>query len=329
MAVLKADAYGHGAVSISNALDNLVDGIGVASLDEAIELREAGVKSPISILSSFYAREEVEALSRFDLTPVIHNLEQARLLLDLLSRRADVWLKLDTGMHRMGLTPGEFKDCLEKLSKCEIIRDIRVMSHLANADDLMDGYTQQQLDCFLQYTGNQHQRSLANSAGVAGWPDTHFEWVRPGLMLYGASPVLGKSVNQLGLHPVMTFKSKLIAIKRLDKGDAVGYGGDWICPEAMRAGIVACGYGDGYPRHINEGTAVILNGKRANIIGRVSMDVMSIDLRRHLTANVGDDVILWGNQLPVDEIADRAATIPYTLLTSVTSRVPRIEVNGG
>ncbi len=329
MAVIKANAYGHGAVCVSNALDDLVDGFGVASVDEGVTLRRAGVKSPITILSAFYLRDEVEALSKFNLTPVIHSVEQEQLLLDYLDNTLDVWLKLDSGMHRMGLTSKELHDSTKKLSRCQFIRDIRIMSHLANADDLTNEYTNVQLRYFLQNTNNTYQRSLANSAGVVGWPETHFEWVRSGLMLYGASPIVGKSAKEFDLHPVMTFKAKLIAIKHLNEGNAVGYGGDWTCPQAMRIGVVSCGYGDGYPRQIDDKAFVLLNGKSVPIIGRVSMDVMSIDLRGHDEARVNDDVTLWGQGLPVDDIAAHADTIPYTLLSLVTSRVPRMEINSG
>ena len=329
MAVIKANAYGHGAARVAHALDNKVDGFAVSSVLEGIALREHGIQSSITILSSFDARDEVAALSDFDLIPVIHSTEQLHGLLRELNRSLDAWLKVDTGMHRMGLTTDEYNHCSEKLNACKHVREIRLMSHLANADDLNDDYTHQQLRYFLQHTSGAGQRSLANSAGILAWPGTHLDWVRPGLMLYGASPLKVKTAKELNLKPVMTFKSKLIAIKQLNKGDAIGYGGDWICPETMRVGVVVCGYGDGYPRHIDRNTHVLLNEKRTLIVGRVSMDVMSIDLRKHTDARVGDEVVLWGDELPVDEIAQHAETIPYELLTSVSSRVPHIEINGG
>ncbi len=328
MAVVKADAYSHGATNIATTLDKKVDGFAVATVQEGITLREQGIQSSITVLSSFDARDEVAALSEFNLTPVIHTAAQSDGLHNGLKDTIDIWLKVDTGMHRMGLTSDEYNDCLKKLGRCEHVHEIRLMSHLANADDPDDDYSRKQLTYFLQYVRKDMQRSLANSAGVLAWPQTHLDWVRPGLMLYGASPLKGKSAQELDLVPVMTFKSKLIAIKQLDKGDTVGYGGDWVCPEDMPVGVVACGYGDGYPRHIDQSTPVLLNGEFATIIGRVSMDTMSIDLRNHDAVRIGDEVILWGKELPVDEIARHAETIPYELLTSVSSRVSRIEING-
>ena len=329
MAVVKADAYGHGASRVAKAIDNKVDGFGVASIEEGIALRGSGVQSPIIVLSSFDARDEVAALSDFDLIPVVHCIEQLHGLLRELNRSLDVWLKVDSGMHRLGLTAGEYNYCTEKLVACQHVREVCVMSHLAKADDSNDDTTQNQLQYFLHHTIDTQQRSLANSAGILAWPETHLDWVRPGLMLYGGSPVKGKSAKGLKLKPVMTFKSKLIAIKQLRKGDAIGYGGDWVCPLDMQVGVVACGYGDGYPRHVDRETPALLNGKYAAIIGRVSMDTMSIDLRKQADARVGDEVVLWGDELPVDKIAQHAETIPYELLTSVSSRVPHVEINGG
>ena len=197
------------------------------------------------------------------------------------------------------------------------------MSHLACADDQANTVTIQQLELFnLISKSIKAEKSIANSAGILGWPSTHMDWVRPGIMLYGASSLMGKSANQLGLKPVMTLCSRLIAVNQYKKGERIGYGGTWSCPEDMQVGVVAVGYGDGYPRHAAIGTPVLVNGDQASLVGRVSMDMITIDLRSIKNARVGDLVVLWGDGLPVDEIAERAETISYELLCGISPRVP-------
>ncbi|MGD2137948.1 MAG: alanine racemase, partial [Gammaproteobacteria bacterium] len=244
-------------------------------------------------------------------------LEQGRL-----TRPLDVWLKIDSGMHRLGFAPGEVAAAGARLAAIPQVATLRYMTHFACADEPDSDRTLRQTDLFsetLQAVAGE--RSLANSAAVLGWPVTHADWVRPGIMLYGGSPLSGRSAAELDLQPAMTLSTRLIAIRTHRRGDAIGYGGGWVCPADMPVGVAAIGYGDGYPRHAPNDMPVLVNGERAPLAGRVSMDMICIDLRAHPGARVGDEVILWGRGLPVDEVAARAGTISYELLCRVGRRV--------
>lgn len=329
MAVVKADAYGHGLAWAADKLRK-ADAFGVACIEEAIALRQAGSDKRICLLEGFFDAAELPAIAQHRLDPVIHHtaqlwdLEQAQHL-----RPLDVWLKVDTGMHRLGFPPEQAAEAWQHLRAAECVATVRVLSHFANADNKFDSNTRAQTERFLALTADWGlERSLANSAGVAGWADTHLEWVRPGIMLYGASSLAGHTAADLGLRPVMTLVSALIAVRKLKKGDAVGYGGEWVCPEDMPVGVVAIGYGDGYPRQMKAGAPVLVAGHPAPLIGRVSMDMITVDLRSQPHAKVGDPVVLWGRGLPVEDLAPHAGTIGYTLLCGVTARVPRVEIHG-
>lgn len=326
MAVIKANAYGHGATRIARALAS-ADAFAVARVDEGINLRDAGIRQRIAVLQGFGSGEELELHSRHDLEPVIHSTRQVAMLESAhLENPISVWLKLDSGMHRLGLGIGEFDSCHKRVSVCKsVLQPPSLFTHLANADELEDTATERQLDLFgNQVTGMQGERSIANSAGLLAWQDALAEWVRPGIALYGVSPFPNRSANDIGLKPVMTLRTRLIAIKQLDTGDAVGYGGDWVCKRPTRVGVAAIGYGDGYPRHVRSGTPVLVRGQRVPLIGRVSMDMITLDLTECGDSDVGDEVTLWGMGLPVEEIARHADTIPYVLLCNVTPRVKRV-----
>ena len=322
MAVVKANGYGHGLERVATALAD-VDGFGVACLEEAIRLREAGISRPITLLEGFYEAAEIAEIARLHLDIVVHHEQQ----LAVLERRQAtpplrVWLKIDSGMHRLGFPADQAASAYARLKACDRIEAVGLFSHLAAADDRRSAYTRRQLEQFIEVTrAMQGARSLANSGAILAWPDTHFDWVRPGLMLYGISPFAGGVAADEGLQPVMTLTSRLIAINHCKRQDAIGYGHAWVCPQDMPVGIVAAGYGDGYPRHAVSGTTVLLNGRQAQIIGRVSMDMLSIDLRAHPDARVGDEVVLWGDGLPVEEVAHHASTIPYQLVCAVAPRV--------
>jgi alanine racemase len=322
MAIIKANGYGHGLVDVARALA-AADAFGVVTLDEAIALREAGFDGRIVLLEGFFAADDFPLVSGYGLDVVLHHSSQ----IDLLERTPparplDAWLKIDTGMNRLGFAPSDVSSVIDRLARLDCIGNLRLMSHFACADDPDNDYTSRQLDRFMEATqGLQGERSLANSAALLAWPDTRLDWVRPGIMLYGASPLLNKTADELGLRPVMTLTTRLIAVNRHQAGDAVGYGGDWVCPEAMNIGVAAIGYGDGYPRHAPSGMPVLVNGKRTSIIGRVSMDMVCIDLRSQPDASIGDEVVLWGEGLPVDEVAAHAGTIAYEILCSVNNRV--------
>jgi len=323
MAVVKSMAYGHGATQVSRALADMADALAVARIEEGLALREAGLELPIVVLEGPRGAEDLEVAFTHELELSIHHESQLPLLREYADEPIDCWLKLDTGMHRLGFPVEQAGRLFEELKSMPSVASLRVMTHLACADDLSDQATALQLQRLHDATtGMDTEFSIANSAGILAWPASHADWVRPGLMLYGASPVIGKSAAAFGLRPVMTLKAPLIAINRLQAGDAVGYGATWRAPEAMPIGVVGIGYGDGYPRHVGAGAQVLLNGQRVPVVGRVSMDMITVDLRG-IEAQVGDLATLWGSGLPADEVAAWADTIAYTLFCGVTARVER------
>lgn len=327
MAVIKANGYGHGMLRAARALEQ-VDAFAVARIEEGVALRAAGIVQPITLLEGFLDAAELEAVCRHNLGVVVHHEAQVEILeRAVLARPIEAWLKVDTGMHRLGFAPELAAAAWRRLHACPgVAAPLRLMTHLANADDRHDPFTPRQMGSFAAaLEGIDGERSIANSAAILGWPEAHGEWVRPGLMLYGVSPFLNGRARQEGLRPVMTLRSRLIAVRRLSKGDAVGYGSAWTCPEDMPMGVVAVGYGDGYPRHAGSGTPVLINGRRVPLVGRVSMDMICVDLRGAPEAAVGDEAVLWGAGLPVEEIAEHASTIPYELLCAVSQRVEFLE----
>jgi alanine racemase len=331
MAIVKANGYGHGLVWVAQTLADAVDAFGVAAAEEGVVLREAGITNPICLLEGFFAPDELPILARHDLAPALHQEAQVRALeATRLERPLSVWIKIDSGMHRLGFEPAAFKAVFGRLRSASSVREIRVMSHFAGADDpRQKAATQAQIDVFLSATaGAQIERSLANSAGIIGWPESHLEWVRPGIMLYGGDPVMGGSARSFNLRPVMTLATSLIAVAERKKGDAIGYGPEFTCPEDMPVGVAAIGYGDGYPRRMPAGTPVLVNGRRVPLAGRVSMDMITLDLRSQPQSRPGDPVVLWGEGLAVDEVAARAGTISYELYCHVAKRIARVEVNG-
>lgn len=325
MAVIKADGYGHGIINVAGALRE-ADAYAVACLDEAMALRKAGVARPIVLLEGFFSAEEIPQLPQHGLASVIHHAHQLALLENItLPGTLPVWIKLDTGMHRLGFPPGEVEAVYRRLQACPGVAVAGFMTHLANADDPHDDATRRQLEIFNAAVAHlPGERSIANSAGLLAWPETRSDWVRPGIMLYGLSPFAGRSGAEFGLKPVMTLQSQLISVQRRTKGDRIGYGGDYRCAEDTIVGVVAIGYGDGYPRCVPSGTPVLVNGRRVPLIARVSMDMIFVDLATQPAARCGDPVRLWGEGLPVEEIAAAAATIPYELVCRVTARVPRL-----
>lgn len=322
MAVIKANAYGHGMIEAAKALAG-ADAFAVARLHEAIELRQAGIKNEIAVLEGFQSAAELQAFSKHGLQAVVHQPFQIELLRHAqLQQPVQVWLKVDSGMHRMGVAPETVQACWKVLQKMASVSIVRLMTHLASADDRRSEQTAQQLQTFNKaISGINAETSIANSAGILGWPETHSDWVRPGIMLYGVSPFLDGWGEDEGLELVMTLTSRLIAVKHFKEGDAIGYGASWTCPEDMPIGVVSCGYGDGYPRHAVPGTLVMVNGMPTPLLGRVSMDTICVDLRQQPDAEVGDTVLLWGESMPVEEISQSATTIPYEILCSVTRRV--------
>jgi alanine racemase len=328
MAIIKANAYGHGLIPVANALDN-ADAFGVATLAEAIQLRHAGIRKPITLLEGFTRQEELPVIAQQQLDVVIHHSLQVTLLEQYQGKPIPLtWVKIDTGMHRLGFNPADVAEMRARLSRVQVVQQpLRWFTHLANADERTDQSTVTQLAVFhstLQELTKDATviTSVANSAGILAWPASHGDWVRPGIMLYGVSPFTDSSAATHNLKPVMTLQSSLLAINQRRRGDRIGYGGSYVCPEDMAVGVVAIGYGDGYPRHAKAGTPVLVNGQRVPLIGRVSMDMIMVDLRSQPQANIGDPVVLWGQGLAVEEIARSADTIGYQLLCGVTTRVP-------
>lgn len=325
LAVIKAQGYGHGLAFCADAFADDCEGFAVACTGEALALREAGYRRHrICVLNGPMDRDELRACAAHGLEPVIHQSWQAHALAQGDLPPLAVWLKVDSGMGRIGVPLAAAAEWHARLESCASVRPpVGVMTHMASADTRRDDYTDAQWRSFAAATdGLAAPRSAANSAGVLGWPQLHADYVRPGIMLYGCSPFVEGPEAALDLIPAMTLSSRLVAINQLEVGASVGYDRAWQCPEPMPVGVVAIGYGDGYPRHAPNGTPVLVGGRRVPLIGRVSMDKITVDLRAAPDAAVGDDVVLWGRGLPVEEVASAAHTIGYELLCGIYGRVP-------
>ena len=327
MAVVKADGYGHGLERVARALEG-ADAFGVAAIADGQRLRAAGVSQRIVVLSGLDEPGDVAELRRLKLDAVIHHEAQIDMLAaDPDPRPLKLWLKIETGMHRLGIAPERARDAHARLrALANVDRDIALMTHFANSDVFDDALTTQQIERFERaVAGIDGVHSLSNSAGLLGWPEAQGQWVRAGGALYGISVIGGKIGADFGLRPAMTLSTRLIAVNRVRRGEHVGYAATWEAPEDMNIGIAAIGYGDGYPRHAGVGTPVLIDGVRAGIVGRVSMDMIAIDLRGAAAARIGSGVTLWGRGLPVEEIAAHADTIGYELTCGVTRRVRFVE----
>jgi alanine racemase len=314
---------------MAEALGN-VDAFAVARIDEGVRLRKAGVKQRIAVLQGFANAEELQQLIDWQLEAIVHSYHQLGLVESWQGQDTlPVWLKIDTGMNRLGFKVKDADLVYQRLKKCGLIKKpINLITHLACADDKTNAFTLQQIKLFNDaVAGFEGERSIANSAGILACQDAISDWVRPGIMLYGISPFPDSAGLKLGLEPVMSLHSKLITVKTIEKGETVGYGNGWVCNKATTLGVVAIGYGDGYPRHAKPGTPVLVNGQRVPLIGRVSMDMVTVDLATQPDAKPGDKVTLWGEGLAVEEIADYADTIPYTLVCGVTQRVQFVEIS--
>ena len=327
LAVVKADAYGHGALAAARALAG-ADGLAVARAAEALHLRRSGMAGRILVLGGFADRESLDRLAVEEIDTVVHSHPQIEMIRARReSQPVRVWVKVDTGMHRLGFSLADFPSVWRALAGLPgVAQPVHAMSHLASADEPDGGAVARQVGRFdeaLAEIGGRPPASLANSAGVLAVSRAHRDWVRPGLMLYGASPMVGGRGADHGLRPAMTLSAPLVAVKRIEGGAPVGYGGTWTAPEPLPLGLAAIGYADGYPRHVPSGTAVLVNGRRAAIAGRVSMDLIAIDLRACPDARSGDRVILWGDGLPIEEVAEAADTIPYELMARLGPRVGR------
>ncbi|UXY10666.1 alanine racemase [Kosakonia sp. ML.JS2a] len=323
VAVVKANAYGHGLLETARTLPD-ADAFGVARLEEALLLRAGGITQPILLLEGFFNAEELPLVAEHQLQTVVHSEEQLKALETTpLNAPVTVWMKLDTGMHRLGVHPNEAEAFYARLSQCKNVRQpVNVASHFARADEPECGETERQLDIFTTFTnGKPGLRTIAASGGTLLWPQSHFDWVRPGIILYGVSPLENKPWGaDFGFQPVMTLTSQLIAVREHKTGDAVGYGGTWQSARDTRLGVVAMGYGDGYPRAAPSGTPVLVNGREVPIVGRVAMDMICVDLGPEAEDRAGDNVVLWGEGLPVERIAKITKVSAYELITRLTAR---------
>lgn len=340
LAMIKANAYGQGLLPAAHILADQVDGFGVARLREALEIQETGYTGKILLVEGFFDREELlKTLSRrFD--SVIHCYEQLELLEQVAKEWEEeqqkgfwkrktkiyfpinVWLKIDTGMHRLGVHPEQVDEFYQRLKKCPLVESISFVSHFSRADELDCGYTEKQISTFEQATQAypEHARSISASSGILYWKQAHYEWVRPGIIMHGISPHY-EPITHLGFQPVMTLSSSLIAVRTHKAGEPVGYGGTWVSSQDTKLGVIAMGYGDGYPRNVPEGTPVLINGRKVPIVGRVSMDMLTVDLGADSQDKVGDEAIFWGKDLLIEEIAEHIGVISYELITKLTPRV--------
>lgn len=317
LAVLKANAYGHGALACARALQGLADGFAVAFMEEALALREAGISGPMLVLEGVFASRELALAAQHDLWLVVHHEEQLRMIESAPSGQGpwNVWLKVDSGMHRAGLPPDRVAACHARLMASGRVVEVTLMSHFARADEPGKKATLEQLAVFEAATaGLPGARSLCNSAGVLAWPQARRDWARPGILLYGADPLPEANA---ALRPVMQLASRVFAERWLAPGEALGYGGSFVATQPTRVGLVAMGYADGYPRSAGTGTPVAVDGQASTTLGRVSMDMMTVDLTAMPQAGIGSEVELWGAQVPVNTVAARAGTIAYELLCNV------------
>jgi len=327
MAVVKANAYGHGAVAMARALEPHVDALAVACIEEALELRESGIAAPVLLLEGVFEPEELAVAVQRGFWVTIDNdiqlnwLERARLPAPL-----RCWLKIDTGMHRLGIHPDRSTEFYQRIAASPNHSGRPVLStHFASADDITNDSTREQLARFEQASrGLDAERSAANSPGLLAWPESHYDWVRPGYMLWGNSPFgTGPQVNAARLRPVMTLSSAVISVRDVATNSSVGYGANWTARRPSRVATITIGYGDGYPRNAVNGTPVLVNGQRASLAGRVSMDMITVDVTDIAPVAIGDPVVLWGEGLPIAEVAEHAGTIGYELLTRMPMRTPR------
>jgi alanine racemase len=321
LAVVKANAYGHGLMRVLPALA-AADGLALIELDNAVRLRESGERRPILLLEGFFEADELDVFAAHALATVVHSIEQVEMLEHArLARPLDVYLKINTGMNRLGVAPQDARAIAERLARARAVASLRLMMHFARADE--DNGIAEPLARFRSVCqGLPYPRALANSSGVVRFREVGGDVVRPGIMLYGATPFASRSAQSLGLAPVMTLRSRLIGVQMLAAGDSVGYGATFVATRATRIGVVACGYADGYPRHAPNGTPVLVDGTRVPMAGRVSMDMITVDVSSLPDARIGSAVVLWGRGLPIDEVAHAAGTVGYELMCAVAARVP-------
>jgi alanine racemase len=326
MAVIKADAYGHGMLRVAKALSN-VDGYAVARLDEALTLRKAGVRKTILVLTGFLTADEIPQFSSYELDTVVHSEYQIELLNSInIEKPISVWLKINTGMNRLGVDPSSVTRINNELQLSAKVRlPIKLMTHLACADDMNSSATEAQITLFDDsIKGLGGEQSICNSSGLLGWQHAQRHWVRSGIMLYGGAPFCDRAASEDLLKPVMTFKSNVIALRTVKQGARVGYGGNWLADRTSLIATIGVGYGDGYPRHAASGTPVLIAEQVVPLVGRVSMDSINVDVSQCPQIKVGDSVTLWGDGLAIEDVAEKSGAISYELMCGITDRVSRV-----
>jgi len=328
VAVVKADAYGHGAREVAMALPD-ADAFAVATVGEAVALRQAGIRQKTLVLGGYISEQELLACIENQLDPVIHQQNHLDLLLQQRDLRGlQVWVKIDTGMGRLGYAPATVARVIQQLDRTATLGQVRMMSHLACADNIEDAFTGQQLDNINSLRLDHYEWGIANSSGILGWPDTHKTWVRAGIALYGANPMSNRQQGgSIGLKPVMQMKTSILAVNNRHKGDPIGYGCTYICDEDRKIAVIAAGYADGYPRHKKHTAQVTIQGQRCDIVGRVSMDMITVDVSDVENVKINDEVVLFGLDPEVNDIADCSETIAYEILCNVGAHATREYVN--
>ena len=331
-AVVKADAYGHGLVRVANALGDIADGFALLDLDAAVALRDAGFRQPILLLEGFFEPADLPICAHYELTVTIHRVEQLQMIrAAALPKPLPIYVKLNTGMNRLGFTLDQIPALRAELARTPGVGPITLMTHFADADG------ERGIAWQLARFEEMHEAwpeaaafpvSTANSAAVLRHAQAIYDWVRPGIMLYGGSPFADTDAASLGLQPVMTLSSRILSVQTIPAGERVGYGGSFVAERTSRIGVVACGYADGYPRHAPTGTPILVGGRRSRVVGRVSMDMLACDLSDLPDAGVDTPVVLWGDGLPADEVAAAAGTISYELFCALARRVPIVEAQG-
>lgn len=326
IAIIKADAYGHGAVAVAKKLQHSASAFGVACIEEALELRAAGIEKPVLLLEGFFSADELPIAAENDFWVAVHSPFQVALIRQAnLAKPINVWPKIDSGMHRLGLSAQQAIEAYNELKAMDNVADVVFMSHMACADELDNDMSERQLEYFdSAVAGIDIEHSLANSPSILANQKSHRQWIRAGLMMYGASPFEVPQKFAQQLKPAMTFTTEVIALRDVAVNESVGYAASFVCETPRRIATVAIGYADGYDRHIGNGSPIMVAGQAAKIAGRISMDMVTVDVTGLDDVEIGSPVEMWGNQLNVCEVAQAAATIPYTLFTGVTKRVPRV-----
>jgi alanine racemase len=329
IAVVKADAYGHGAIQVANALCN-ADAFAVAAVGEAVSLREGGITQKILVMGGFISAADLQTCIDLQLDPVIHQQFHIDCLRDNPALgQMQIWMKVDSGMGRLGFSVDAVKDCIEQLEKIPTLGQLRMMTHFASADEIDNDQTEKQMKTISNLKLESYEWGVSNSAGIIGWPESHKTWVRSGIAMYGANPMSNRKQVRQHFRPAMAMTTVVLAVNQHYKGDVIGYAGSYTCPEEMSIAVIAAGYADGYPRLKTKASQINIQGQLCNIVGRVSMDMITVDISALKEVNVGDEVCLFGVNPEAEDIADDSLTIAYEIFCNVGAHTKREYINIG